>query len=100
MTRDLRVDVSESRRPTNELPQAYPLERGELAYLTDADEPTRHVLSHEAWSPDKGMFGRPGMSDADLATLRVKLVRALTRVEDEMDSRQLLGRVTPKAVAA
>jgi hypothetical protein len=48
-------------------------------------------LNHEKWTENTRR-----LSDASLADLRQKIVRVLIAVEDEMEDRHMLGRVTKR----
>lgn len=60
---------------------------GQLMYRS-LDGETWHWPGPDPWTPD----GR--MTDLDLMNLRAKCVHTLRKVEDQLESRGLLGRVT------
>lgn len=60
---------------------------GDLVYIS-LDGRMVHYPASEPWSAD-------GVPDLDLCQLRILLITALGEVEDGLDSRGLLARVTP-----
>lgn len=68
-------------------------EAGDLLYgelRADDSSITVNWLHGGSWSP-------MSLDDATLADLRSKLIKALAKVEDAMEDRNLLGRVTKRA---
>jgi len=67
------------------------LRLGELQYnelqAPGGEAVYNHLPGHDNWTPEK-------MGIVDLCNLRVQLIRALRKVEDELDRRELLDRVT------
>lgn len=64
---------------------------GDLFYCvaTEEDELQEHMVGNPNWGEAK-LF-----SDHDLFDCRLSLMNALQRIEDQMEERQLIGRITP-----
>jgi len=71
-----------------------PIEPGRMAYVS-LDGLTRHWPGPDPWKVDESGQFAPSVPDLDLANLRLLCIQTLRKVEDELDRRGLLHRVTP-----